>query len=202
MLIGAAKRHQIKEQILNDLFMKPLNALEDKRGDLVVEGYKLWIEPYVETMKLIPSDFLCQADFIHMTVEADGEKTTTWTGYKNANNNDKPFVVMQRDQGSYRATSVAFEMPEAIGDKCKALETEINELKAEKEKMQSYLHESMEAWNTTHKLRTNWPELLHKYIPPEPPRAPRTKKATPEEVTTTIDVSDIQRRITLNILED
>ena len=200
MLLGVGKQNQIQAEIMKDLFEQPKKALEERKSKLVVRGYQMWISQYAQTMRLLPKEFFTFEDFARMTVVETDNQKTTWNAYKDVNANEG-FVSMV-DNSRYGRSAKEFDMPEELADDVQEVVTKLAELAEEEKKMETYLSESLKVWNTTHKLRQNWDTMFHKYIPPEPPRAPRTKKATPEDVSTSIDVNDIKKRMTLNILEN
>ena len=196
MIIGQTRKSEIKQKILTDLFSQAeVNIIQQKKK-VTEESYYIWLKQYQEAIAALPPEFIHHTTSVYMKVAGDSKYS--W-GY--ASPDLTPIIAVVKD--SYRPDELPFPVPDQYKDTVVTILQEEKELKAEKEAMSSYLKKSMTMWNTTAKLKKNWPEQLHKYIPTDPPRKPRKKKPVS---TDTLDieapVSAIQQRLTTNLLEN
>lgn len=201
MRLSETKRHEIKRKILGDLYDKAENDVHQRQADICKKSYADYIVEYLPIIKKLPAEFFRRDYSIttSFTLPEDGTlKTFTLT---DTSMNEKDYFYLQKKIGgrSWEGNSVV-----QLRDKyLKGMEKLIKEkevISEEKAKMEKYLLESINEWTTTSKLKKNWPVSLHKYIPPEPARAPRKKKEVKPDVQ--IDTpSELNVRLTTNLLE-
>ena len=87
------------------------------------------------------------------------------------------------------------DLKEDIGKLCEQI------LEVQKEKMETkqFLQSTTEQFKGSQKLREIWPAAFHKYLPVEPPRAKRKKKAEDPELPSV--PSALKNRLTTNLIE-
>tara|TARA_R110002012_G_scaffold149206_4_gene308200 strand:+ start:1162 stop:1788 length:627 start_codon:yes stop_codon:yes gene_type:complete len=208
MRLSHQKQYDIKETILKHLYDASKQRLDDKKGALVLRNHSEWIKPYMTIINQLPDYLLNTAESIQMEIpelsnmgldDAGYQKKahkTTWTQFVDAG-----LPIMRKGSG-WNAKEIPIPLQDGMREEVIALRTEDFELSQEKRAMEKYLDTTMEINNTTSKLRKVFPSTLQKYIPPEPPRAPRQPKLnldTPEQP----DVpGNLKKRLTENLLNN
>lgn len=198
MLIGQQKSIEIKDKIMHELFTTPNLNLKELEHTLVDKAYDLWIADYLPIINKLPKDLFVYSSSVEM-ITTDDEQGR-WRSHSQSKNS---FICLVDGTITWRLREKPFFQPTEIEEEVQQLIAKKAKLETEEEEMRIYLQNSFALWNTTAKLRKNWPKTLHKFIPEEPPRKPRKKKNKTETVNTpeiTAPVG-IQARMTLNILE-
>ena len=207
MRLSHQKQYDIKKAILKDLYDANKQRLDDKKGALVLRNHSEWIKPFMPLINQLPNDMICTGEAIKMEVpmipmgldEQGYEKKadiTVWTQFVDAG-----LPIMQKGTG-WNSKETAVPLQEGMYDEVITLRLEDYELGQEKRAMDDYLEKTMEINNTTAKLRKVFPSTLQKYIPPEPPRAPRQPKLDldiPEQPNVP---SNLKQRLTENLLNN
>ena len=205
MRLSYAKQDEIQKAILSDLYNPPKQKIDDKKGALVLRNHAEWIKPLMPFINQLPDYILMTSESVELEVpfidtnaeEYDKCNKTTWREYA-----PKPVPVMQKGSSYYNSSSVPIPLQDDLKEEVLALRLEEYNLEQEKSAMRKYLHKTMEINNTTTKLRKVFPSTLQKYIPPEPPRAPRQAKL-PLVDTEQPDVpTNLKQRMTENLLDN
>lgn len=197
MRLGQQAQYDIREKIMADLFNLPKSKLEKSKETLATKCYETWIAQYTPYISKLPTEFFRHKNVVQMMV--DEEERERW--YTERKSHYYLAIVDPKDE--WRPTEIPFAIPKEHEEEVAALRQQDTDLQKEVHEMGQYLSESMGTWNTTTKLRKGWPEMLHKYIPEEPKRAPRKAKQVKEEVVVPdAPTAAMQQRVTLNILEN
>ena len=205
MRLSYAKQDEIQKAILSDLYNPPKQKIDDKKGALVLRNHAEWVKPLMPFINQLPDYILITSESVELEVpfidtnaeEYDKCNKTTWREYA-----PKPVPVMQKGSSYYNSSSVPIPLQDDLKEEVLALRLEEYNLEQEKSAMRKYLHKTMEINNTTTKLRKVFPSTLQKYIPPEPPRAPRQAKL-PLVDTEQPDVpTNLKQRMTENLLDN
>ena len=121
----------------------------------------------------------------------------TWSEYAST-----PVPIMQTGSSYYNSKEIPIPLQESLKEEVLALRLEDWNLIIEKRDMKKYLRTTLEVNNTTTKLRKAFPSTLQKYIPPEPPRAPRKAKLDlPDPVQPEVP-TNLKQRLTENLLNN
>ncbi len=205
MRISYQKQHDIEQAILKDLYAPPKQKIDDKKGGLVMRNHAEWIKPLMPLINQLPDNMLVMSESVELEVpfidtnaeEYDKCNKTTWREYAG-----KPVPIMQKGTSYYNSSNIPIPLQDDLKEEVLALRLEEYNLEQEKSAMKKYLHKTMEINNTTTKLRKVFPSTLQKYIPPEPPRAPRQAKL-PLVDTEQPDVpTNLKQRMTENLLSN
>ena len=205
MRLSYAKQHDIQEAILSDLYAPPKQKIDNKKGGLVMRNHAEWIKPLMPFINKLPDHMLVMSESVELEVpfiDTDAEaynkcEKTNWREYAS-----KPVPIMQKGSSYYSSSIIPIPLQEDLKEEVLALRLEEYNLDQEKSAMKEYLHKTMEINNTTTKLRKVFPSTLQKYIPPEPPRAPRQAKL-PLVDTEQPDVpTNLKQRMTENLLRN
>jgi hypothetical protein len=205
MRLSYAKQHDIQEAILNDLYNPPKQKIDDKKGALVLRNHAEWIKPLMPFINKLPDNILMMSESVELEVpfidtnaeEYDKCEKTTWREYA-----PKPIPIMQKGSSYYNSSIVPIPLQDDLKEEVLALRLEEFNLAQEQSAMKKYLHTTLEANNTTTKLRKAFPSTFQKYIPPEPPRAPRQAKLPMEEPDAVELPDNLKQRMTENLLNN
>lgn len=208
MRLSYHKQHDIKEAILKDLYDANKQRLDNQKGALVLRNHSEWIKPYMSVIKQLPDNILNISETIKLNVPAipmgiddkgfaQQADVTTWTEFV-----DEGLPIIKTGSGYYNSKEIPIPLQEGMYEEVVALRTQDYELAEEKRAMGRYLTNTMEINNTTSKLRKAFPSTLQKYIPPEPPRAPRKAKLDlPDPVQPEVP-TNLKQRLTENLLNN
>ena len=205
MRLSYSKQCDIQEEILNDLYNPPKQKIDDKKGGLVLRNHAEWIKPLMPFINKLPDHILMMSESVELEVpfidtnaeEHDKCNKTTWREYAL-----KPVPIMQKGSSYYNSSSVPIPLQDDLKEEVLALRLEEFNLAQEESDMKKYLHTTLEANNTTTKLRKAFPSTFQKYIPPEPPRAPRQAKLPMEEPDAVELPDNLKQRMTENLLNN
>jgi len=193
MIIGKTRKDEIKDTILKDLFIPAELRITDRKKKITEKSYYTWLAQHQKAIDALPAEFINHTKTVYMKV--DGESKYEWS-YTSPTLT--PIIAAVKD--TFRPNELPFPISDQyvndVADICK----DDKKLKEEKAEMVKYLHNSLSTWNTTAKLRKNWPEQLHKYIPIDPPRKPYKKQDVSADIEA--PVAAIQQRLTTNLLEN
>jgi len=196
MRLGQQAQYSIQQDIMNDLFNLPTTKIETAKTELTTKCYETWISYYTPYISKLPAGFFHHKHKVQMLVNE--EESERW--YTKRNPHYYLATVDPKDE--WRPLEIPFTVPREHEEEVSTLHQQDTDLQKEMQEMKQYLNDSLDTWNTTTKLRKGWPEMLHKYIPEEPKRAPRKAKQVKEEVVPDAPTSSMQQRVTLNILEN
>jgi len=213
MRLSQSKRSDIEDEIIKDLYNPPIKKIDKQKGALVIRNHSEWVGKYMPIIKQLPTEMIHTTDQIKVTIpalEAEFDQNnpsnleahekcheTTWTQYV-----DSGLPTLVKGHG-WNSENLPIPLQDGMKDEILALRAEEWSLREEKQKMQKYLRGTMQANNTTSKLRKAFPSTLQKYIPPEPPRAARKPKPINEEETPELIVPDnLKQRMTENLLDN
>jgi len=191
MRIGAKRKEEMINKILDDLYLKPRLRVIEEKIDITKQGYNLWIAQFPELHAVQP-EFLHYVDKVLM--QAPNE-IGRWSA-----NFDNPVVYKGTIHTGWNRRDLEFDAPEEIHKRIQEIHDKHLKIEHEYGETRKYLINSFDIWNTTAKLKKNWPVSLHKYIPVDP-KTVRKKSTVAEEPTLVAPVESIQNRMTLNILE-
>ena len=209
MRLSGIKQDEIEKQILGDLYDKAKQILDNKKGDLVVRNHAEWLTKYSHLIDQLPEDLVRRSESVKMEVPAISNdefdlpidayevcQSVTWTEYVTGE------VPVMAKGSSYSTREIAIELQPGMKAEVIALRIEDKKLRLEKDQMSTYLSDTMIKHNTTSKLRLAFPSTLQKYIPAEPPRAPRKPKQSSIDFEDGIEapVDTIKQRLTDNLL--
>ena len=205
MRLSYAKQHDIQEAILNDLYNPPKQKIDDKKGALVLRNHAEWIKPLMPFINKLPDNILMMSESVELEVpfidtnaeEYDKCEKTKWREYA-----PKPVPIMQKGSSYYNSSIVPIPLQDDLKEEVLTLRLEEFNLKQEQSDMKKYLRTTLEVNNTTTKLRKAFPSTLQKYIPPEPPRAPRQAKLPIEEPEGVELPGNLKQRMTENLLDN
>ncbi len=190
----------MKRKILDDLYGTKLKKLAERKVALTKQNRELWLEKYAPILAQLPPEMITrhkdyQLDINYTSPNSEYEPLEqTWTYSV-----DDPIInPVDVTNGSYLYASqspVHDRLESVVNQLCE----DVLALQKEKDAMESYLRETTEKNKGSLLLKKVWPEVFHKYLPPEPVRTPR--KAKPKVVNP--DVPDFLKvRLTANLLED
>ena len=205
MRLSYSKQQDIQEAILNDLYNPPKQKIDNKKGALVMRNHAEWIKPLMPHINQLPEHILVISESVEMEVpfidtnaeEYDKCEKTHWREYAS-----KPVPIMQKGSSYYNSSSVPIPLQDDLKEEVLALRLEEFNLAQEQSAMKKYLRTTLEANNTTTKLRKAFPSTFQKYIPPEPPRAPRQAKLPMEEPDAVELPDNLKQRMTENLLNN
>jgi len=192
----------MKHKILDDLYGTKRKKLEERKIALARQNRDLWLEKWASILAQLPPEMVTRHKDYQVTINYKSpnpeyerlEEIWTYSA-------DTPIInPVETDNNT---SSYLYPAQSHVHDR---LETAANQLcedilacKNEKDAMGDYLRETTEKNKGSLLLRKVWPEVFHKYLPSEPPRAP--KKAKSKVVNP--DVPDFLKvRLTTNLLED
>ena len=216
MRISYSRQYEMKEQIENDLYKKPRQLLNEKKNILVENNYKIWIQQYEDTLRLLPDTMINMSDDIRMKVPAipfekfdlPESERENFDPYSCDESNwsctvGKRVPMIMENTSYYHSSGIPLPMQDALKDEIIALRIEEHLFEKEKRELTDYLNKTFEACTTTTKLRKAWPSTLQKYIPPEPERAPRKAKPKPtiDPETLIAPTQAVKERMTENLLQ-
>ena len=218
MRISYHRQHEMKEQIEKDLYTQPRRLLNEKKKVLVENNYKIWIQQYEDTLRLLPDKMINTTDTLKLKVPAISfekfdlpeSERANFDIYSCEENNwscdvDKPVPMMMETTSYYHSQAIPVPMQDALKDEIIALRIEEHNFEKEKRDLRKYLDQTFEACTTTTKLRKAWPSTLQKYIPPEPARAARKPKTgakvEPETFVEIAPTDALKQRMTENLLQ-
>jgi len=205
MRLSFQKQSEIQKAILSDLYTPPKQKIDNKKGALVLRNHAEWIKPLMPFINQLPEYILITSESVELEVpfidtnaeDYDKCNKTTWREYA-----PKPVPVMQKGSSYYNSSSVPIPLQDDLKEEVLALRLEEYNLEQEKSAMRKYLHKTMEINNTTTKLRKVFPSTLQKYIPPEPPRAPRQAKLPLVDIEQPDVPTNLKQRMTENLLDN
>ena len=206
MRLSYQKQHDIKEAILTDLYTAPRKKLDDKKGALVMRNHAEWVKPLMSIINQLPENMTVMSENVRMEVPAldiEGENPSdsceqvTWSEYAS-----HPVPIMQTGSTYYNSKEIPIPLQDDLREEVLALRLEDWNLKIEQRDMKKYLRTTLEINNTTTKLRKAFPSTLQKYIPPEPPRAPRQAKLPIDEPEAIELPGNLKIRMTENLLDN
>ena len=216
MRISYSRQYEMKEQIENDLYKKPRQILNEKKNILVENNYKIWIQQYEDTLRLLPDTMINMSDDIRMKVPAipfekfdlPESERENFDPYSCDESNwqctiGKRVPMIMENTSYYHSSGIPIPMQDALKDEIIALRIEEHLFEKEKRDLTDYLNKTFEACTTTTKLRKAWPSTLQKYIPPEPARAARKAKpkSTVDPETLIAPTQAVKERMTENLLQ-
>tara|TARA_R100001530_G_C4292361_1_gene148373 strand:- start:199 stop:777 length:579 start_codon:yes stop_codon:yes gene_type:complete len=191
----------MRHKIITDLYGTKEKRLKERKVALARQNRDLWLEKYAPIIAQLPPEMITR----HKDYQVDIDYTSPNSEYKKLEETwtysaDDPII---NPVDANNTSSYLYPVQSPVHDR---LETVVNQLcedilalKKERDAMEDYLRETTEKNKGSLLLKKVWPEVFHKYLPPEPPRTP--KKAKPKVVNP--DVPDFLKvRLTTNLLED
>jgi len=201
MRLSYSEISSMRHKILDDLYGTKQKRLEERKVALARQNRDLWLEKYAPIIAQLPPEMITR----HKDYQVDIDYTSPNSEYKKLEETwtysaDDPII---NPVDANNTSSYLYPVQSPVHDR---LETTVNQLcedilalKKERDAMEDYLRETTEKNKGSLLLKKVWPEVFHKYLPPEPARTP--KKAKPKVVNP--DVPDFLKvRLTTNLLED
>ena len=201
MRLSYSEISSMRHKIITDLYGTKEKRLKERKVALARQNRDLWLEKYAPIIAQLPPEMITR----HKDYQVDIDYTSPNSEYKKLEETwtysaDDPIInpVDANNTSSYLypvQSPVHARLETVVNQLCE----DILALKKERDAMEDYLRETTEKNKGSLLLKKVWPEVFHKYLPPEPARTPR--KAKPKVVNP--DVPDFLKvRLTTNLLED
>tara|TARA_R110002020_G_scaffold353150_1_gene566159 strand:- start:7573 stop:8199 length:627 start_codon:yes stop_codon:yes gene_type:complete len=204
--IGSYEISNMKRQILRDLYGKEEDKLTKRRIDIAKKSRELYLAPMQHLLDKLPEEMVARDEEYCLRIKyTPGEdKTQVAVDEKWKYKTDQP-ITNPKSYGkgnAYYSNGPENELDPRLQDSAMELCNDILALRTEKEKMSQYLNETTTKYTGSLQLRKIWDSSLHKYLPTEPVKTPRSisaKKTVTPDPTTPIF---LKNRMTTNLLED
>jgi hypothetical protein len=202
--IGSYEITNMKRQILRDLYGKEEDKLTKRRTDIAEKSRELYLAPMQHLLDKLPEEMIAKDEEYCLRIKytPEEDKTQISVDEKWRYKTDQPITnPKSHGKGSSYYTSVPEnELDPRLQDSAIELCNDILALRTEKQKMSQYLEETTTKYTGSLQLRKVWDSSLHKYLPAEPVKTPRSKKKTaiPDPTTPIF----LKNRMTTNLLED
>lgn len=202
MRLGVSVKESMKKKILSDLYDKNLSRVREEREQIVRDNYLEWLAEYQPRIDALPAGFIQTGRNAVMDISdfdwANDFSDKTWSA---SFEKEVPACIVQDPVNTWRQTNIPVKPSDTYRQLADDNQTEYDKLLMERIETDKYIDKSYEQCTSTTQLRKFWPQALHKYIPPEPPRAARQKKEL--DTSATDDIADtLTQRLANNLLED
>ena len=204
--IGTYELGKIKGNILDALYNKKEQELEVRKTAIAKQSRKLYLEPLQYLLDQLPAEMVCHDKEYCLRVKytPNKDKTEIMVDEKWRYKTDINMMNPQSNTkgGSYYSSTPENTLDPRLESSASELCSDILALRIEKQKMDDYLRATIKKYTGSLQLRKVWPEVFHKYLPPEPVKVSKPKLASNK-----ISIPDptvpttLKTRLTTNLLE-
>jgi len=195
----------MKERILKDLYGAELEKLTVRKTDIAKRNRQLWLDKYQHLLDQLPESMVTRHAHYYVSIkytpEIDKSKILIDEKWEYLTESSVPVInpVDMNTSGYVRAADGNALHPNLETETdilCKA----ILKIRKEKGAMKEYLNETTTMFTGSIGLRKAWDPALHKYLPPEPIKAKKSKKS--DEKIVPAAPTFMKVRMTNNLLEE
>jgi hypothetical protein len=221
MKMGLYERRKMRDNILDDLYRKAEEKLQERRVEIARKSREYYIEPLMSTMSALPIEMVTHdREYIIRVKYTAPTSTNTDTIYDHSiedsldiNENwvyrsDDPIINPKNPKqggANYYSNVPENTIDERLHGEVNLLCQDILKLKAKRDAMNSYLVETTTKYTGSLQLRKAWKDSPHllKYLPEEPMKTPRTRMVGNKKVATEDPPipEGLKEQLTENLLE-
>jgi hypothetical protein len=221
MKMGLSERRRMRDNIINDLYRKAEDKLQERRIEIARKSREYYIEPFMSTMSTLPlelithdREYVLRVKYIAPTstntdticdhpIEDSLDIDEKWT-YRS----DDPIINPKNPKqggANYYCNVPENTIDERLREEVNLLCQDILKLKTKRDAMNSYLVETTTKYTGSLQLRKAWKDSPHllKYLPKEPIKIPRTKMVGNKKVAIEDPAipEGLKEQLTENLLE-
>ncbi len=227
MKMGLSERRRMRDNIMNDLYRKAEDKLQERRIEIARKSREYYIEPFMSTMSTLPLELITHDREYVLRVKYTAPTSTNTDTITNFNHtqleeiedsldidekwtyrSDDPIINPKNPKqggANYYANVPENTIDERLHGEVNLLCQDILKLKAKRDAMNSYLVETTTKYTGSLQLRKVWKDSPHllKYLPEEPIKTPRTRMVGNKKVATEDPAipEGLKEQLTENLLE-
>ena len=207
--IGDYELRNIRNRILDDLYLKREEEFKVRQTAIVKQSRELYLKPYQYLIDQLPVEMVSHDTEYKLKIKYTPNKDKSDISVDEIWNYKVDTAIINpvnsSSRGSYNHTPE--NMPdESLWDVTEELCKDMLALKAERDEQSHYLLQITKMYTGSVQLRKALPESLHKYLPNEPAKPERKVKniltGKIEKIADPVVPASLKTRMTTNLLED